>query len=103
MRYRLLWLLIFLLFIGDIVTTIYGLQNGYVEANPSVAAEMADHGELNAMLMLLPVKFGAAGVAIAGQWFAGWMGEPERQKWFPLMALFILALPPVVWNLWILA
>ena len=55
MRYRLLWLLIFLLFIGDIVTTIYGLQNGYVEANPSVAAEMADHGELNAMLMLLPV------------------------------------------------
>jgi hypothetical protein len=103
MRYRAIWLLILLLFAGDVATTIYGLQNGYEEGNPIVAEEMEDHGELTAMLLLLPLKIGVAITAMIGQWFAGFMGEPERQKCFPLMVLFILAAPPVVWNLWVLA
>ena len=103
MRYRAIWILILLLFAGDVATTMYGLQNGHEEANPLVVEQMEDHGELTAMLLLLPVKIGVAITAMGGQWFAGVMGEPERQKWFPLMVLFILAIPPVAWNLWVLA
>lgn len=103
MRYKKFWLLILLLFVGDIATTMYGLQNGYTEANPIVADAMEEHGELTALLMFLPVKIGASLFALAGQAFAGWYGEPHRQKWFPLMVLFILALPPVAWNLYVLA
>jgi len=103
MRYKKFWLLILLLFAGDIATTMYGLQNGYTEANPVVADAMEEHGELPALLLFLPVKIGAALFALGGQWFAGYYGEPHRQKWFPLMVLFILALPPVAWNLYVLA
>lgn len=102
MKYKRLWILILLLFIGDVATTVYGLQQGYQEKNPSVAELVGEYGEVGALILLFPIKLLAMGAAMGGQWLCLAFDEPEKQKWFPLMVLFILALPPVVWNLWLL-
>lgn len=103
MKYRLLWLLILLLFAGDIATTIYGLEHDYEEGNDFVVENMDKHGEVIAMLLLLPVKLGAMVIAMAGQWAAGKLDRDDLRIVFPLIVLVVLALPPFLWNLWVLA
>lgn len=41
---RLLWGAVLLVMVGDLVSTVYGLRQGFAEGNPVAAAVLAEHG-----------------------------------------------------------
>jgi len=64
-----LWVVLIVLSIGDIVTTLVGLQAGVSEGNPVVAAAISQFGAV----VLVPLK----GLMLA-VWWAGFRALPYR-------------------------
>lgn len=77
---RLLWGAVLLVMVGDLVSTVYGLRQGFAEGNPVVATVLAAHGTAG----LVALK----GVALA--WACGiWYGFRRRYGVAALVGLLI--------------
>jgi len=68
---RTLWVVVACALVGDVVLTAYGLSQGLTEANPIVAAAIAEIG----FAALGVVKLGAIGFGIAA-----WLAMPTRLR-----------------------
>lgn len=97
-RHKAIWLVVFVLFVADSVTTHYGLQNGFAEMNPYAVNLMEEYGRDTTLVLLVPIKI-AATMVCAASWYAI-TSRFDKQKYdalLPAMALTMASLPPV-WN-----
>lgn len=78
---RELWALALLALAGDVVLTLYGLEQGLTEANPVARAAVARYG----YVALLGLKGAALGVGVLG-----WLALPRR---YGVVIPLALALP----------
>jgi len=96
-KYKLWWVLAFLLILGDAGITYWAVTGGHAqEANPTVKDAIEEYGLAVAL---------AAGSVIRGlslvlamlvqQWL------PRHKRTMPLIGVTVQA-PPVVWNVWLL-
>lgn len=86
-----LWVLAILAAVGDMGTTLYGLNNGYTEGNPLMSDMMDEHGETKTMLVSkvapLLLGFGISKLVV------------DEWEWVVPLSVVLVWWPVVLFNL----